>query len=432
MHKYEIMKEMIMEISSIETDILVVGAGISGITTALEAAETGFTVTLIEKNPYIGGRVAQMNQYFPKLCPPTCGMEINIRRLRDNPRITLYTLAEVKSVSGDAGNYSVNVNVKPRYVNNKCTNCGDCATACTVERSNDFNFGMDKTKAIYLPYNNCYPMKYVLDKSLCSREELNLIIDSCKYNAIDVNEEDREININAKAIVWASGWDPYNASNLETLGYGKLQGVVTNMMLERLASASGPTGGKIQIPGSDKPIEKVAFVQCAGSRDENHLEYCSSVCCMASLKQAQYIREQLPETEIHVFYIDIRSPGPLEDFYTKMQNDSKVFFHRGKVAKVIQDPTSKQLIVEAEDTMAGELKQSSVDLVVLATGMQPTTSKNGFPVQPLLDENGFVRTDVDKSIIGCGVCTGPKEVSSVVQESTGAAMKAIHIVKGGN
>ena len=421
-----------MEKSSIDTDILVVGAGISGISTALEAAETGFNVTLIEKNPYIGGRVAQLNQYFPKLCPPTCGLEINIRRLRDNPRITLYTLAEVKTVSGDAGKYNVNVKVKPRYVNNKCTNCGDCATACTVERINDFNFGLDNTKAIYLPYNNCYPMKYVLDKSICSSSELNLIIDSCKYNAIDLNEVEKELNINAKAIVWASGWNPYDAKNLESLGFGKLQGVVTNMMLERLASPSGPTGGKIQIPGLDKPIEKVAFVQCAGSRDENHLEYCSSVCCMASLKQAQYIREQLPETEIHVFYIDIRSPGPLEDFYQRMQNDSKVFFHRGKVAKVMQDPDSKCLIVEAEDTMAGELKQATVDLVVLATGMQPNTAKNGFPDKSILDDNGFIRTDIEKKIIGCGVGTGPKDVASVVQASTGAAMKAIHIVKGGN
>lgn len=410
---------------TIEVDIVVVGAGIAGLSSALEAAETGFSVLLVEKNPFVGGRVAQLYEYFPKLCPPTCGLEINIRRLRENDKIKLLTLATVKGFDKKEGKFHLLVQQQPRFVNNRCTLCDECVKVCPVERPNDFNFGLDKTKAIFYPYNNAYPHKYVIDENYCQFENCKMCVEACKYNAIDLNEKKKIYEISAKSIIWATGWVPYDATKLDNLGFGKYPNVITNMMMERIASPSGPTNGELKIPSLDIPINEVAFVQCAGSRDENHLEYCSSVCCLASMKQANYIRTQYPEAKIHIFYIDLRANGILEDFYHKTKSDPMIEFHRGKVAKVDKNPSNHRLIVEAEDTLTGILTRKEVDLVVLATGMQPTP----IPFYNLIDGNGFIRKDLNDGMVGCGVCVSPKDVASVVQEATGAAMKAIVKVK---
>ncbi|MFH1049555.1 MAG: FAD-dependent oxidoreductase [bacterium] len=420
-----------------QTDILVVGAGIAGISAALEAAETGYSVVLLEKRPYIGGRVAQLNQYFPKMCPPTCGLEINTRRIKDNPLIKLYTLADLKSVEGKAGDYNVTVNVKPRYIKDDVSDeeLEICAKNCPVEIPDEFNYGLNKTKAINLPSNNVFPMKYVFQKDGLSEEQVKQVKSACG-NCIDLDQHEEMIDIKAKVIIYASGWKPYEANNLEILGYKDYPNVITNVEMERFASPSGPTSGVIKIPGLEKEIKRIAFVQCAGSRDENHLEYCSSICCLASMKHARFLREQYPDSEIYFFYIDIRSPGALEDFYNETKEDKKIQWHRGKVAKVFRQTADSrrqtetfELIVEAEDTLTGKLKQTAVDLVVLATGMQPEI--NGQLGKDIIDENGFIKTDKADSIIGCGVATGPKDVAGCVQEATGAVMKAIHIIKGG-
>lgn len=418
--------------NTLETDILVVGAGIAGITSALEAGETGFKVILIEKNSYIGGRVAQLNEYFPKMCPPTCGLEINIKRLKDNKNIQLLTLTEVESIMGNAGNYKVIVKQKPRYVKDDAIESDliEASNRLTSTIPNSFNFGLDRIKPLYIAYNNAYPQKYLLDKKACTEDELNFL--SEKYShCIDLDQKEEHFEIHTKAVIWASGWQPYDAKKIEILGYGTHKGIITNMLMERLSAPNGPTNGYIKIPDYDKEIKSVAFVQCAGSRDENHLEYCSSICCLATMKQAKYIREKLPESEIYIFYIDIRSPGILEDLYTEAKEDRKIHFHRGKVAKVFKNEESDKLVVEAEDTLSGMLKQTEVDLVVLATGMEPMAKLNGFPDLALIDDNGFIKTEKANCIIGCGVATGPKEVSTTVQDATGAVMKAIHIIKGG-
>ncbi len=414
----------------LNTDILVVGAGIAGISTALEAAETGFNVILIEQSPFIGGRVTQLNQYFPKLCPPSCGLEINIKRLRENPLIKLYTLAEVKDITGQKGDFEVKIAIKPTYIKDNCQNIDEIIEKCPYERKNDFDFGLSNTKVIYKAHNNAYPDKYVLDRSSLTEEQLKFLSEAFP-EAIDINQKEREIYVKAGSIIWASGWQPYDAKKLDNLGYGKFPNVLTNMELERLFASNGPYGGQPKFNGFNNGILKsVAFVQCAGSRDENHLEYCSSVCCLASIKQSQYIRQLYQDCEIHIYYIDIRTPGVFEEFYNTYTQDEKIYIHRGKVAKVIGN--NNGLIVEAEDTLSGKLVQRAHDLVVLAVGMQPDTQKLKLLMPEVLDKNGFVRTDIDTGIIACGVCTRPKDVASTVQESTGAVMRAIHYIKGGN
>jgi len=412
----------------VSSDVLVIGGGIAGITAAIEAAETGLNVVLIEKNPYIGGKVAQFNQYFPKLCPPSCGLEINIRRLRTNPSIKLFTLAEVKSVSEQSGSYKATLKLKPRYVNNQCTVCGDCVKVCPEKRKNEFNYLMDETTSIYIPYENAYPQKYVIDMNTCKGTSCNKCVEACKYKAIDLNEKEQEIVVQTKSVIWATGWEPYDAKKLDILGFGKYPDVITNVMMERLAATDGPTQGKILRPSTKQEVKSVAFVQCAGSRDNDHLEYCSSICCMASLKQSQYIREQHPDADIHLHYIDLRSYGLFEDFYNKVQKDEKVHFHRGKVAKVFQDTSSDKLIVEAENTLTGNLMQNAVELVVLATGMEPTV-KNLPVAKGLVDANGFFKTN-GNGVISCGVNSKPKDVAGVVQEATGSVLKAIQKIKG--
>jgi len=414
--------------NSTSSELLIVGAGIAGITAAVEAAETGVSVILIEKNPYVGGKVSQFNQYFPKLCPPSCGLEINLRRLPTNPAITLLTMAEVSNVVKEDDKYKVEVSLKPRYVNNRCTVCGDCVPVCPEKRKNDFNYLMDETAAIYIPFENAHPQKYVIDMNACKGSSCNKCVEVCKYKAIDLNEQEKKITLDVKSIIWSTGWDPYDAKKLNILGYGEFPDVVTNVVMERFAAPDGPTKGEILRPSTKEKINSVAFVQCAGSRDENHLEYCSSICCLASLKQAKYIREQHPDAEIHFHYIDIRANGLLEDFYNSVSEDDKLHFLRGKVAKVFKDASSDKLIVEAENTLTGDLMQNAVEMVVLATGME-STAKN-LPIdKSLLDENGFFISN-GNGMIGCGVSTKPKDVSSVVQEATGSVLKAIQIIKG--
>ena len=289
--------------------IMVVGGGISGLTTAIEAAEVGYEVFLVEKNPYLGGRVSQLNQYFPKLCPPSCGLEINFRRIKDNPKIKVFTLAEVESVTGTPGDYDVSIKLAPRYVNESCTCCGDCAAVCETEIESDFDLGMKKIKAAYQPFEMAFPARYVLSPQIIGTDDAVRCKDACKYDAIDLEMESSTVNLKVGALVWATGWEPYDASKIDNLGFGQYENVITNMMLERLASPNGPTKGIIQRPSDKKDIESIAFVQCAGSRDENHLPYCSYICCMASLKHATYIRERYPDAKIYIFYIDLRAPG---------------------------------------------------------------------------------------------------------------------------
>ena len=408
--------------------ILVIGGGISGMTTALEAAEVGYEVILVEKDPILGGRVSRFYQYFPKLCPPQCGLEINYKRIKPNTKIQTFVNSEVEAISGDAGNYKVTIKTNPTYVNEKCTICNKCEEVCTAERSNDFNYGIDKTKAVYMPHKMAYPSKYVIDKDACG-DGCNKCDEACPYDAIELDMQVKETEVEVATIVYATGWKPYDATKLTHLGYGSLPNVINNVTMERYAANQGPTQGQIVRPSDNKKVESVVFVQCAGSRDENHLAHCSSICCLASLKQAKYVREANPDAKITIFYIDLRTPGRYEDFAAKIRSEDNIELIKGKVASITEGQDQK-VIVEAEDISKGAKIKLEVDLAVLATGMQSSMADDKkLPSFIKLDENGFIAPHLQKEgILSAGVAKLPADVSSSIQDATGAALKAIQNV----
>ncbi|MEJ2187389.1 MAG: FAD-dependent oxidoreductase, partial [Gemmatimonadota bacterium] len=222
--------------------VLVIGGGISGITAAIEATEAGANVVLVEKHPFQGGRVALLYEYFPKLCPPTCGLEINLRRIKTSPRIRGLTLSEVEKITGSAGNYTATIRRSPRFVNEKCTACGACVDACPVERSDEFNLGMGRTRAVYLPFEAAYPFRFVIDGEVCPGEKCGKCVPACPYDAIDLAMQPETLELDVQAVIWATGWNPPDATQFEGLGFGTHSNVITHVMMERLAAPGGPTG----------------------------------------------------------------------------------------------------------------------------------------------------------------------------------------------
>ncbi len=470
-----------------EKPILIIGGGFSGISAALEITEASSkSVIVVEKNPYIGGRVLQMYKYFPKLCPSFCGFEINLRRIKsgDEGKIKFFVSSEIEEISeiqqknsgeqetgnnvlsaegkvsslpadassenrgsaafnanvngnginvnvingnGNGNGYKVKMRQKPQYVNDNCTICGECAKVCPENRLNDFNYNMDKQKAIYITNISAYPSKYTIDAEVCKFDSCKKCESVCRYNAINLNAEEEIFDIEAESIVVASGWKPYDAGKITNLGFGKYKNVITNVMMERLASDNGPTGGKILRPSDGKEVKNVAFVQCAGSRNENHLPYCSAICCLASLKQSIYLREKNPESNSTIFYIDIRTPGRYEKFYNRALSDEKTKFIKGIVANIFEDESSGDLFLEAEDILSGKKIKFRADMVVLAAGMvpnQPAIKTSNFKFD--YDANGFLFSQNDNlGIFSAGVAKNPADVYSSVQASTGAALSVL-------
>jgi quinone-modifying oxidoreductase, subunit QmoA len=413
--------------------ILVIGGGIAGMTAAVEAAEVGYHVVLVEKEAYLGGRVMRMYRYFPKMCPPACGFEINVRRIRQNPRIAVYTLATVEEISGSAGDFKARIRIQPRYVTGEYSLDDSITEQLTSERVNDFNNGLDKTKALYMPHDMAYPHLHVLDRDALSETDARALRKACPRGTIDLDMKEEEIKIEVGAVVVATGWRPYDATKLDHLGFGRYANVITNVIMERLAARGGPTGGKILRPSDGKKAENVAFVQCAGSRDENHLPYCSAVCCMASLKQVRYLREKNENSKATLFYIDIRTVGRLEKFYYDMLEDANVSYIKGHVAKIGEEPENKDLILHVEDTLSRENLHQKFDMVVLATGMVPNTADVKIPFELKYDQYGFINgaDDVD-GVYAAGCAKHPCDVSRATKDATAAALKAIQRINKGD
>jgi quinone-modifying oxidoreductase subunit QmoA len=418
------------EVVATNQTILVVGGGISGMTAALEAAECGKDVVLVEKNPVLGGRVSQLYRYFPKMCHPVCGLEINQRRVKMNPRIRVLTLAEVTEIAGQKGDYTVTVKISPRYVNESCTACGDCAQAAESEIPSAFDYGLGKVRAAYLPSKMAYPQRYVIDPSVVSTPEGEKIKAACKVGAVDLGMREETLQLKAGAVVWATGWKPYDAARIQPYGYDRFSNVITNVEFERLADPHGPTGGKILRPSDGKEARNVAFIQCAGSRDENHLRHCSRFCCTASLKQSLYVREKFgDEARSTIYYIDIRAIDRFEDFYAKVRADETVKFVKSKVAKVAQDEKTGDVVLHGVDTMGYQRYANTHDLVVLAVGMEPSVPAPAIPATVAADASGFIlRADENGGVFGAGCATNALDVNRAVQSATASALRAIQVI----
>jgi len=413
--------------------ILVVGGGIAGMTAAIEAAEAGKQVVLVERNPWLGGRTAQLYRYFPKMCHPTCGLEINLRRLKANPNVQVFTQAEVTGIEGVKGDYSVSVRLSPRFVNSNCTACGECAKVATTEVVDRFNYGDGKTgarvKAAYLPHEMSYPQRFVIDPSVIGTPEADAIAGACKYGAVDLAQQEETVSLKAGAIVWATGWKPYDANKIQYYGYDRFPNVITNVEFERLADPRGPTGGKILRPSDGKEAKNIAFIQCAGSRDENHLRHCSRFCCMASLKQTHYVQEAWgDEGKSTIYYIDIRAIDRFEDFYQKVRANPNVTFVKSKVARISEDKNGDPRLWGV-NTEGYKRYSQPHDLVVLAVGMDPEVKGMQIPAEVASDSSGFIMADaMNGGIFGAGCATNALDVNRAVQGATAAALRAIQVV----
>ncbi len=402
---------------------LIVGGGISGITTAVEIAEVGKEVVLIEQKPYLGGNVIKMNNYFPKLCPPACGLEINFRRIRQNSRIKYYTSTTLLEISGEKNNFSVRLRLAPQYVKDNCTACGKCVEVCPEERPDEFNYDFTKTKAIYFPHEMAFPAKFSIDDRYCKKGSCNKCVEVCEYDAINLAAKEEEFILEVSSIVFATGWKNYDAGLIKNLHYSDFKNVVTNVEFERLIASNGPGKNKLIRPSDNKEPKEVVFAQCAGSRDENYLPYCSAVCCSASLKHALSIQEKYPDSRIKIFYIDLRVSGRNEDFLVKVEENKNIELIKGKVARIEEVGETKNLIVEAEDVYSGKKIKHEAELVVLATGIVPSITNLNLNK----DQYGFLMEAQQEGIYVVSCCKKPMDVSESVKDATAAALKAIQL-----
>lgn len=406
--------------------ILVVGGGFAGITSAIEAAELGHEVYLVEKLPWLGGRVAQLNKYFPKLCPPSCGLEIQFQRIRKLPNLHCLTLAELVGISGSQGNYTARIRLNPRHTAPHNVDFSLLASTLQGTAPSEFELGMTSRKALYKAMPFAWPARWVLDPSTLTQADAARVAGS-KF--LNIGEEAREVELNVASVVVATGWQPYQVENLVNLGGGQIRNCFTNMQMERLASPFGPTGGIIRRVTDDRTPMSVGFAQCAGSRDQNHLNYCSYICCMATFKQCLYLTEQNPNVQITIYYIDLRAPGRYVNVLENVQALPNVRFVKGKVAEVYQGKDDKVVFV-AEDTLTGRREAMEFDMGILATGMQPSLASGNLPLPMPLDEDGFIAGGQNAGIYGAGCAVMPLDVTRSAQSGTAAALRAAQTANG--
>jgi heterodisulfide reductase subunit A2 len=423
---------------------LVVGGGIAGISAALEIADAGFPVHLVEREPSIGGHMAQFDKTFPTLDCAACILTPKMVTAGSHPNITLHTWSEVTEVSGYVGNFTVKVLHRPRYVDtDTCTGCGICEEKCPrVVIDTDFAAGLGYRKAIYRPFPQAVPKFPVLDPDNCTyfdNGKCKACEKLCPPQSIRLNQQPEEIELKVGNIVLATGFQPFDARRIEAYGYGRYPNVFTSLEFERMSNASGPTGGHIVLRDGVTEPKSVAIVHCVGSRDTNYNRYCSAICCMQSMKFAHLVREHT-DASVYEFYIDIRAPGKaFDEFYERVQAEGTTFI-RGRVAEVTnvlrypeEAAEDGRLIVQVEDTLAARQRRIPVDMVVLSVGMDPQPdaadvarrfgigcSSQGWIIErhPKLDP---VATMTD-GVFAAGCALGPRDIPSSV--ATGAAAAA--------
>ena len=433
-----------LEASKVAVDkkCLVIGGGVAGIQSALDLADMGFKTYMVERNPTIGGRMGQLDKTFPTLDCSMCILAPKMVDTSKHENIELITYAEVKEVDGYIGNFTVKVEKKPRYVKEEdCTGCGQCQEVCPIEIPNYYDEGVGMVKAAYIPFPQAVPLCATIDKNYCI--DCGLCETVCGPEAIDRNMEPEEIELHVGTIIAATGYDPYDPTEKYEYGYGRYTNVITAMEIERMINASGPTGGHVQKPSDGKEPKRVAFIHCVGSRDEQiGKSYCSRVCCMYSMKNAQLCIDHEPDTEVTCYYMDIRSFGKgYEEFYKTSQEKYGIEFIRGKPAQIFEND-DLTLTIRAEDTLLGKVTEYTYDLVVLSVGLEHSAgsdelrqtlglsrSADGFYMEahPKLRP---VDTLTDGVYIA-GVAQGPKDIpDSVAQGSAAASRAAIPMAKG--
>ena len=433
---------------SVRRDVLVIGGGIAGITAALDLANAGFKVYLVERQPSIGGHMAQLDKTFPTMDCSQCILTPKMVDVARHPNIELITYAEVKAVEGYVGNFKVKIEKKPRYVDeDKCTGCGVCSQKCPMKKIPDeFNAGLGTRTAIYIPFPQAIPHVAVIDPEHClylTKGKCRVCEKFCQANAINFEQKPEEIELDVGAIIVATGYEVYDPTQDEEYGYGRYEDVITALQMERLLSASGPTGGMVVRPSDKAKPKKVAYVQCVGSRSKRpgHAPYCSRICCMYAIKQAIQLKEKYPDIDVCIFYIDLRTFGRgYEEFYWRAQ-EAGVRFIRGRVGEIWRNREGK-LVVRAEDTLTGRVLEEPFDMVVLSAGLRPAEGTKDLAalLKIPLGPDGFfleahpklrpVDTVVD-GIFVCGTATGPKDIVDTVAQAKAAAAGAMALLSRG-
>ena len=425
---------------------LVIGGGIAGIQTALDIADAGFEVDIVEKQPTIGGKMTQLDKTFPTLDCAACILTPKMVDCAQNENINIYAYSEVEEVKGFVGNFSVKIRKKARYVDaTKCTGCGLCTEKCPQKKvPNEFNLGMDNRRAIYIPFAQAVPKIATIDPDYCNmlkNGKCGVCAKVCTAGAIDYKQQDEIVEREYGAIVVATGYNPIKLDNFEEYAYSQSKDVVTSLEFERLTNAAGPTNGTLLRPSDGKHPHTIVFVQCVGSRDTSGCgkPYCSKICCMYTAKHAMLTREKYPDTDVYVFYIDVRTPGKnFDEFYRRAVEEYGVHYIKGMVGKVTPRADGK-LSVQASDLISNEQLHIDADMVVLAAAIEP--DKSARPLATMLtasmDTNDFFTEAHPKlrpvesptaGIFLSGTCQGPKDIPETVSQAGAAAAKVIGLL----